>query len=143
MVASGDAEASDKIPKDGKGKSLCLEWSSAHAIDGEDGRDGECSRADPVYFLERIPPSHGREGFCRLEGVLNIIVWDIRVYGCMRRGLVGSLSLAERGHGCCCCSLTHQTDPFKDAVEFVGIGEKSGSRLAETTTLDIHTRTAW
>lgn len=79
MVASGDAEASYEIPKDGEPECFSLEWRCEKAIDGKGGGERESEKTDPVDVLEKSCSSDGRQLRGCLESVLDIVVWYVQV----------------------------------------------------------------
>lgn len=102
MVPGSDAETSEVVVEDGEETCSPLERSKHGANEAHGGRDGEDGETEPVDLLVPILPGNRRKGLLRLQGMGDIVVWDVEVDGNVV-GLGGSRDLLGRcgrgGHG--------------------------------------------
>lgn len=81
VVASSDAKAGDEVVEDGENKSLPAKGSEEGTNEAKGGGDGEDDGAEPVDFLVPFLPFDRGESLLGLQGVCNIVVWDVEVGG--------------------------------------------------------------
>lgn len=81
VVASSNAKAGDKVVENGEKECLPAKGREESTNEANSGGDGEDNGAEPIDFLVPIFPLYRREGLLGLQGVGDIVIWDVEVGG--------------------------------------------------------------